>query len=161
MGTQNMNQFKKTAVVGQIDLKAGGLDSVFTVRFNPNSSKTSGIIAGEGVKLVDLGASDNNGVPIVDILSADTEVPFGARVFDHKKGTILPGEIFQVSYKGVVQWMEASAALNRGVGVALVQATPGTIQAVGSNAQYGITLDKAAAAGDVIRVLVDTAAATT
>jgi hypothetical protein len=160
MATINMNQFKKGPVVGQIDLKAGGLDTVFTVRLDPDSSKTAGIVAGEGLKLVDGGANDANGVPLVDILSGDTDTPFGARVFDHKSGTILPGEICQVTYKGVVQFMEAAGALNRGVAVALKKANPGQVQAVGSNAQYGITLDKASQ-GDVIRVLVDTAAATT
>lgn len=160
MSTLNMNQFKKSAVTGQLDLKAGGLDTTFTVRFNPSSAEES-IVAGQGVQLVDLDTDDVNGLPVVDVLDADADVPFGAVVFSHKKGTFEPGDIIQVSYKGCVQFMNASAALNRGVGVALDVTTPGDVQAVGTNAQFGITLDKASAADDLIRVLVDTAAATT
>lgn len=159
MSSVNMNQFNKSALPGQIDLKSGGLDTTFTVKFNPESAGT--LVPGQGVKLVDLGATDYNGVPIVDVLAADTDVPFGARVYDHKKGEADPGDIVQVTYKGCVQFMEAAGALNRGGGVALAVATPGQVQAVGVNAQYGITLDKASAAGDIIRVLVDTAAPTT
>jgi hypothetical protein len=159
MGTINQNQFTQGVLVGQVDLKSGGLDATFTVRIDPDSS-ASDIEAGTGLQLVDGGTNDRNGVPLVNVLTADTQVPFGARTYDAKQGKVQPGDICQVSYKGVVQWMNSAAALNRGVAVSLVAATPGNVAAVGTNAQFGITLDKATAADQLIRVLVDTAAPT-
>jgi len=155
----NANQFKKTVIPGQIDLKSGGLDSCFTVRIDPDSAATD-IIAGEGLRLVDGGANDPGGVPLVDVLSADTDKAFGARVYDTKLGEVQPGDICQVSSDGVVQWFEASEALNRGVKVALKLANPGQIQALGSNAELGTLLDKAAQ-GDYVRVLIKTVEAST
>lgn len=160
MSVLNSNQFKKSVIPGQIDLNSGGLNGNFTVRIDPDSSAAD-IEAGEGLQLVDGGANDPGGVPLVDVLSADTDLAFGARVYDLKNGVIQPGEICQVTYRGTVQWMNAKAALARGVAVALELATPGNVQALGSNAQYGITLDKAAAANDIIRILVDPVAAST
>lgn len=160
MSTINQNQFKQGALVGQTDLKAGGLDTAFTVRIDPDSA-ASDIEAGTLLQLVDGGANDQNGVPLVDVLSADTDVAFGARIYDAKQGQAQPGDIIQVSYDGVVQIMNSAGALNRGVAVAGVVATPGNVQAVGSNAQFGITLDKATAADQLIRVLVKTAAPST
>jgi hypothetical protein len=158
--TINQNQFKQGALIGQSDLKAGGLDTSFTVRIDPDSG-ASDIEAGTLLKLVDGGANDKNGVPLVDVLSADTEVAFGARLYDAKLGKAQPGDIIQVSFDGVIQFMNAGGALNRGVAVAGVVATPGNVQAVGSNAQFGITLDKATGADQLIRVLVKTAAPST
>jgi len=156
----NQNQFKKSVIPGQLDLKAGGLDTSFTVRIDPGSA-ASDIEAGTGLQLVDGGADDPNGVPLVDVLSADTDVPFGARIYEIKKGVVQPGDITQVSFRGCVQFMTASAALARGVGVALDVTTPGAVQAVGTDAQFGILLDKSFAQGDIVRVLVDPAAPST
>lgn len=160
MSTVNQNQFKKGAIPGQVDLKSGGLDTSFTGRIDPDSA-ASDIEPGTGLKLVDGGANDPNGVPLFDVLSADTEVPFGARIYDLKNGVVQPGEIVQVTYRGVVQFMEAAAALSRGVGVALDVLNPGQVKAVGTDAQYGILLDKSFASGDIVRVLVDPAAPST
>jgi len=156
--TVNMNQFKKTVFAGQMDLKAGGLDSSFTVRIDPDSSAED-IEAGTGLKFVDGGANDPNGVPLVDVISGDTDKADGARIYDAKNGLAQPGDIVQMSFEGGVQFFEASAALARGVAVALDQSAPGEIQALGSNAQLGILLDKAFADGDIVRVIIKTAAA--
>jgi len=155
MVTQNMNQFAQTSFVGQLDLQVGGLGPAFTVRIDPDSA-ASDIEAGEGLKLVDGGADDPNGPPLVDILGADTEQPFGARIYSTKNGLAQPGDIVQVSYDGNIQRMEASAALARGASVALDVANPGKIQAAGTDAPFGILLDKSFAAGDIVRVLVKT-----
>lgn len=151
----NMNQFQKSVFPGQLDLQVGGLGPAFTFRIDPDSA-ASDIEAGVGLKLVDGGANDPNGVPLVDVLGADTEVPFGARVYDTKNGVVQPGEIVQVSFDGNVQFMIASAALSRGAEVALVLASPGEIQAKSTNALYGRLLDKSFADGDIVRVLVGT-----
>lgn len=157
----NMNQFKKKDIVGVLDQNAGGLNTSFSVRIDPDSAATD-IVAGEGLVFVDGGANDPlTGVPIVDVVAADTDIVSGARVYDLEKGLAQPGDIVQMSFRGCIQKMEASAALNRNVGVALVKATPGQVQAVGTDAQFGITFDKAAATGDIIRIIVDPAVPTT
>lgn len=152
-----MNQFKKVAFPGQIDLKAGGLDTSFTLRIDPDSLDTD-IEFGVGFKIVDGGANDPNGVPLCNVLSVNTEIPFGARIYDAKNGLAQPGDIIQCSFDGCIQFMEAAAALNRWVPVSLDVLNPGQVKAVGTDAQFGLTLDKAIATGDIIRVLVKTAA---
>jgi hypothetical protein len=153
--TVNMNQFVKTAFVGQLDLQAGGLSPSFTLRIDPDSN-ASDIEAGVGLKIVDGSTNDPNGVPLCDVLGADTEQSFGARIYSTKSGVVQPGDIVQVSYDGCVQRMEAAAALARGAFVSLVVATPGTVAAVSTNAPFGMLLDKSFAAGDIVRVLVKT-----
>lgn len=154
MVTFNSNQFKQGAVAGEIDLSSGGLSDGFTVRINP-ASIASDILSGTGLQLVDGGASDANGVPLVDVLTVNTQVPFGARIFSSKSGSVQPGEITQISWKGNVQRMEAAGALNRGVAVSLDFNNPAQVKAVGTDAKFGILLDKAFVLGDLVRVLVD------
>lgn len=155
MPTLNMNQFNKSVFPGQLDLQVGGLGPAFTFRVDPDSA-ASDIEAGVGFKIVDGGANDPNGVPLVDVLAADTEIPFGARVYDLKNGVVQPGEIVQVSYDGNVQYMTAAAALNRWAEVALDVLNPGQVQAKGTDALFGRLLDKSFAIGDIVRVLVGT-----
>ena len=49
--------------------------------------------------------------------------------------------------------MKAAAALQRGVAVTLVLASPGQVKAAGDFAHFGITLDKVASGG-LVRVLI-------
>lgn len=157
----NMNQFKKKDIVGVLDQNAGGLNTAFTVRIDPDSSATD-IIAGTGLVFVDGGANDPlTGVPLVDVVTDDTDILSGARIYDLEKGLAQPGDIIQMSYKGCVHKLEAVGALARNVPVSMTAATPGIVKAVGTDAQFGITLDKATAAGDIIRIIVDPAAAST
>lgn len=153
----NMNQFTKEPIVGEIDLSVGGLSTAFTVRIDPDSTATN-IEAGTGLQIVDGGANDQNGVPLVDVLTANTQIPFGARIYDAKMGQAQPGEIVQVSWKGNIQKMEAAGALNRWAEVSLDIANPGQVKAVSTDATFGRLLDKAFAAGDIVRVLVEPAA---
>ena len=153
--TVNMNQFGQQVIVSQLDLQVGGLGPAFTLRIDPDSSG-SDMEAGEGFKIVDGGANDPNGVPLCDILAADTEQAFGVRIYDAKQGVVQPGDIIQVSYNGNVQWMVAGAALVRGAAVQLVLATPGNVVAKAAGALFGILLDKSSASGDLVRVLVGT-----
>ena len=153
--TNNMNQFAKAIFTGQLDLNVGGLNTSFTVKIDPDSA-ASDIGAGEGLKFVDGGANDPNGVPLCNILGADTEQADGVPIYDAKSGVVQPGEIVQMSFNGCVQYMEAAAALNRGTEVQLVLATPGQVAAKGAGALFGRLLDKSFAAGDTVRVLVGT-----
>ncbi len=153
----NSNQFNLTAATGQLDLKAGGIDASFTVRVNSNSTET--ILAGTALKLVDMGVEDKGGIPIVDVVDDATDVAFGARIYSFKKGSVKAGDITEVSYKGCVQYFTASAPLTRGSEVSVDIATPGNVKALGTDARLGIIIDKASAAGDLVRVIIDPAKA--
>ncbi len=150
----NMNQFTQDVVAGQLDLQSGGLGPAFTFRIDPDSSSED-IVAGTAVALKDGGANDPGGVPLVDVVAADTTISFGTIIFDPKEGKKQAGDIVQVSSDGNVQWMSAAAALARGVAVSLDVSAPGVVQAHGSTLpQFGILLDKASGADVLVRVLV-------
>jgi len=158
MPTQNMNQFSPSLFPGMLDLQVGGLGPAFTFRIDPDSAVlvADGIQGGEGLKIVDGGANDPNGVPLCDVLAADTDIPFGARIYDLKNGIVQAGDIVQCSYNGNIQWMAASGALNRWAEVQLNVLVPGQVVAKAAGALFGRLLDKSFAAGDIVRVLVGT-----
>ena len=161
MAILNMNQFSKTAIVGQVDLTTNPNPNILMVRFSPESA-TSSLAAGAGMELVDLGATDPiTDAPVVDVIAADTHVSYGVKIYDTKEGAAVPGDIISIALDGAVIYLEASGALARGAAVALDVANVGKITAVGTDAQIGILLDKATADGDIVRVQIKTAAPST
>lgn len=148
----NSNQFNMTPVVGQLDLRTNPNPSVFSFRYNPEATSTDRTVAGEGVKLVDLGASDVNGVPIVDKRTLDADAIAGVRIFKNKKGESEPGDIIEVAGEGAVIYMNSNAAIARGALVSLVIATIGDVITRTTEEIFGIALDKATAADELIRV---------
>lgn len=155
----NLNQFKQTPQVGSLDLTTNPNPAVMSVLYNPTDTTTS-VVPGEGVKITDLGANDVPGPPIVAKRSDDTEAIIGVRVFNTQTGEIQGGEIMTIAMRGAVVFMKAAAAIARGAKVSLVQATPGEVQAQGTKAYLGYLLDKAAATGDIVRVMIDADAVT-
>lgn len=149
----NSNQFGMNPVVGQIDLRTNPNPAIFSFRYNQEATATDRIVAGEGVKLVDLAANDVNGVPVVDKRTADADAIMGVRIFKNKKGESEPGDIFEVAGQGAVIYMNANAAIARGALVALVIATIGDVVTRTTEEIFGIALDKATAADELIRVL--------
>lgn len=154
MSNQNMNQFKQSVAVGELDLQTSPNGAGFTVLVSP-SSTTEGMVPGEGVKLVDLAASDIKGInPIVDERALDADAIFGVKIFNTKKNSNVAGDIIQVAGKGAVIWMNAGAAIARGASVDLVLATPGNVVTAAGATVLGVALDKASAADQLIRVLI-------
>ena len=161
MAVLNQNQFSKEKVLGQLDLSAAGISRAFTMRIDPDSASED-IIAGTGVALKDGGANDPGGVPLVDVVGADTTLATGGIIiWTPKQGTFDAGDLVQCAQVGDVMVMNAVGALARGVSVALDASAPGTIQALGSNAKIGVLLDKATAADQLVRVRIETAVAST
>jgi hypothetical protein len=157
----NMNQFTQSAKPGQVDLAVTNSENLFTCRYNPEATSTLRLVEGEGVMLKDLGANDSVGPPIVDKRPDDNEpLTFGIKVFTTKKNNNEPGEIVQIATDGAVVFMKASGALTRGQKLALTLATPGDVEAVGTQDQIGIALDKAAD-NALVRVLVKVVTAST
>lgn len=150
----NTNQFRQGVYPGQLDLSLNPTPNVFTCRINPGSS-TAGVLAGGGLKLSDLSTADVNGVPIVDVQTADTDIILGCRVFDVKNGTVTKGNIVQVAGAGAVVWLQGKTTMNRGAGVALDTTIPGGVIALTTGKYvFGILLDKVITAGDMVRVLI-------
>lgn len=154
---QNINQFKKAPVVGSLDLSTNPNPALFTCRF-VDASATAGttIVPGEGVKLIDRGANDIPGPPIVDERAADADAIFGVKIYTTEKAASETGEFVQVAGPGAVVYMNAGAAILRGAAVELVLATPGNVitAAASGTPDLGICLDKATAANDVVRILI-------
>ena len=152
---QNMNQFVQTPVVGNLDLQTNPNPSVFTCRF-VDASATTGttLVPGEGTLLIDRGASDTPGPPIVDERAADANAIFGVKIYTTESNESASGAIVQIAGSGAVIFMNAGAAIARGASVALVLATPGNVVTQTSETVLGIALDKASAANDIIRVLI-------
>lgn len=154
MGTTlNVNQFRRAPAPGDLDLSYFGSEHVIAARYNPEETSGVTVESGEGIKLVDLGSTnDVAGPPIVDVRTADVQTIFGVRVRQAKSALTNPGEMVDVAVSGAVMWFKASAALNRGVKVSLVFGTPGMVQAIGTKAYLGYTLDKVASGG-MVRVM--------
>lgn len=147
----NLNQFSIGPAVGDVDLTHSSGESIVSVR-NGYESTTDEIEPGEGVKLSDLGSNDTPGDPIVAIRATELEPIFGVKIRTTKKAIAAGGARFEIATYGSVVRFKAAGALNRGTQVTLTLATTGEVKAVSTKALLGVTLDKASAAGDIIRV---------
>ena len=152
---QNMNQFNQIPVVGDIDEATTDRGDAFTCRFI-DISATAGttLVPGEGVNLVDAGANDSPGPPIVDERAANTDAIFGINIYKTEKNAAESGDRVQVAISGATVFMNAGAAIARGANVELVLATPGNVITQSTGTTLGRALDKATAANEVIRVLI-------
>jgi len=105
------------------------------------------------LKLVDLGGSDTDGVPIVDVADALTDPTYGVSVIN-TKGLTLPGNQIQVARNGAIVRMGAKAAINRGLRVITDASVGGLVQTIVAKTGnvLGLTLDKATANNQLIRV---------
>ena len=151
MPLQNMNQFKQTQIVGTLDLSSN-INNALTCRFRYDDGSSDTLLPGEGVKIVDLGANDSVGPPIIDERALDADVIFGIKLYTPKKNTSEVGEIVQIAQPGDIVNMNSGAAILRGANVSLVLATPGNVVTTTAEAILGIALDKVAGANEIVRV---------
>jgi hypothetical protein len=149
----NPNQFGITAQLGELDLQTNPNPAVITVQIASNV--VGKMVPGQGVKFVDLGASDTAGVPIVGPRDDDDDVLDGLVITSTQKGEFVAGDVVRIAMNGAIIRLNSSAALARGVDVALDESSAGDIQAVGAHIRLGRLLDKATAANQLVRVLID------
>lgn len=163
MSTQNMNQFVQSAIVGELDLQSNPNPAIFTCRFKDASETAlTTLKPGEPCKLIDLGASDIVGPPIVDEMADSNDGgAFGLCVYSTKDNGVADNAIVQIAGEGAVMWLEASAAISRGASVAAVLSAPGEVVTATTQDIIGIALDKAAGDGSMLRVLIKPVAVST
>jgi len=157
MSNQNMNQFKQTAVVGELDLQTNPNPATFTCLFKDKSETLlTTLVPGEGAMLEDLAAADISGIlPIVDERAAVGDPIFGVKIFTTKKNDSVDGDIVQIAGEGAVMFLNSEAALLRGASLSLILATPGNVETIdATGVAVGVSLDKATAADQIIRVLI-------
>ncbi len=144
--TQNVNQFGMSLEKGLLTLSK---DNLFDVKVDDASVAT--LVNGAAVKITDTTDSQIT----VNIATAATDPIFGFVVYESRKNANVAGDLIRIACIGSVMQMEASAAIARGAtvqiepsGEKVVTRTTGTV--------IGRALDKAAADGDLIRVLIST-----
>lgn len=150
--TPNPNQFQQSSIVGMLDL-----------RFNPNTvavmidvSQSGVLYAGQAVKIVD----SAGGVPKVIACTADADAVLGFINYNIKNIGFSAGDACEISMNGNVQFLYATAAIARGAKVVSKASQTiggvGPISGSGGECIVGWAFDKAANAGDLIRVMVQT-----
>lgn len=152
------NQFKKTAIVGDLDLMTNPNPSIMEVKYDPQDTTTNRLVPGEGVILKDLGANDQvaAGIPIVGKRTNNYDAAYGVKLFSTLKNSSIPGENVKVAGKGAVVFMQCNGAVLRGDKVALVVATPGDVITMATGySEFGVALDKGSD-NSIIRVEITT-----
>ncbi len=142
----NQNQFAQEVVKGLVDLRY----SVNTIPCRVSSSESVALVPGQLVKLVDVAG----GSPVVTAVTADTDTVFGVVNYNIRDVSFAASSAVEISSSLNIVYLEASAAIARGAGVMPVITGQKVATATASKTTVGIALDKAAADGDLIRVLI-------
>lgn len=142
---QNSNQFGITPEKGELSLMQN-----FNV-FNciVKSDESTALVPGQKVKLVDIA-----GKTLVVTAAAATDIGFGFIPHNVKKSSYAAGEMVKVAGSDCVMYMEAGAAIAAGALVESTATDQKVITSAGTNKIEGLALDKAAADGDLVRVLI-------
>lgn len=148
--TLNPNQFALAPIQGMLDMRMNSQ----TISCQVDATSAGGLLPGQAVKMVD----SAGGIPkIVECAAASDDV-FGFLNYDIKSQAFAVGDKVEVSaLRGNVMYMTASAAIARNAMVCIVVASKKVHTAVGASGEVivGRALDKAAADGDLIRVIID------
>ncbi|MGL5113640.1 MAG: DUF2190 family protein [Flavobacterium sp.] len=144
-GTLNLNQAFTNVIKGQI--AQGTNTNRQSVKILSTSVAAFG--AATAVKIVD-GTS-----PVIEVeKAAATDAIFGFITYDPVDNSPIAGDLVQIALAGVEMYMEAGAAIVRGAKLEIVATGDKVITSAGTNKIVGLALDKAAASGDIIKVLI-------
>lgn len=148
--TLAINQFAQSVVKGFVDLKL----SSSTIACQVYTSESPALVPGQCVKRVDSGGPGT--LPVVTAVGADTDDIFGVVNYSQKNASFAAGSALEVSvFTGNYVYMEASAAISAQARVEYVVSGAKVALATSGKRVLGVALDKANAAGDLIRVYVD------
>lgn len=144
----SQNQFKQRSILGQLDMAY----SYNTIAAQVDQTETENVYAGSPLKVVD----SVGGAPKVILCTADTDDVFGFANYNMKNAALTAGMPLEISQTGNWMWLYATGPIARGVKVQLDLLNNGIAAAVGSSgkAVVGVSMDKAEAQGDLIRVAI-------
>lgn len=145
--SQNINSFAQSPQLGMIDMRF----DYDTISVMIDASQATSLYAGAAVKIVD----SADGVPKVVGCAANSDDVFGFINYDIKTVAFVAGSAAEISQSGNVIYLYATGAIARGARVCLDLTTNGGVKALsGSGGEdiVGWALDKAAAAGALIRI---------
>ncbi|WP_299074743.1 DUF2190 family protein [uncultured Paraglaciecola sp.] len=144
----NINSFEQAPEKGSVDLSFHG--SVVSARVKEGES--AALTTGQGVQIVD----NDNGIPDVTAMTADTQFAFGFITRNVKDVSYAAEKRCEVAMQGTAIYLEAGAAIARGANVEYDVSADKVITSAGTNPICGYAYDKAAADGDLIRVILIT-----
>lgn len=144
-----MNEFAPQGELkGRLDLQAN-IDSLSCV---VDSTQATPLTAGQPVKMV----TTSNGIPHI-VAAASGDMILGFVKASPARNTFAAGKVVEVSYGNDVMYLEADAAINAGAFVNVTDFTDNAVSAAaGNGSAVGVALEKASAAGQLIRVLLKT-----
>ncbi len=146
--SQLQNQFAQTPEQGQLDLMVGGN----VVSCQVDAGQATALVAGQAVKMVD----SAGGIPKVIACAADEDDVFGFVIYDIRRSSFPALSKIEVAFfRGSVMYMTAGAAIPRNGQVMIVPGTIKVVTVTATNRIVGRAYDKAAADGDLIRVVID------
>lgn len=140
-----LNQFKLTNQIGEVMNPAV---NVIAIRLSSTYSGTAK--AGDVVKF---NATEDGDLPVVNA-AVSGDAGQGVILFNAKKATYAALDVTEIALDGSIVTMAAATALPRRQLVSW-NSVSGYVQATATNQNYiGITIDEAAATGDIVRVLI-------
>jgi hypothetical protein len=145
--TQLQNQQSQTPIQGQLDMQYNS--NVINAVVDTTSG--GGLVPGTPVKIVD----NAGGVPKVVECAADTDDVIGFIQYAIRNATYAVGDAVPIALVngGAAMYLAASAAIARGASVMVVISGVKVATATSGKTIVGRALDKAAANGDLIRIL--------
>ncbi len=146
--TQNSNQFQITNEKGTLTL----VQNINVVNAIVDVDETATLVPGDAVKIKDVSGKTIK----VEKATALTDDVFGFVPFDFIKNEYVLNESLKVAFNDSVMIMEASAAIAAGAQIQFDPATAKVATLIAPNTKIGFSLDKAAADGDLVRVLIKT-----
>lgn len=147
--TQLSNQFGLTTEKGTLDQAIN--INIFPCKIDPASVADFSNCNGFAVKLVDVAG---DGI-IIDKATAITDKIFGFIPYSTKTNSLVAGDYVRIAATGSVMTMEASAAIARGADLE-INLTGDKVATQSTGTSIGTALDKVAADGDLVRVLIKT-----
>lgn len=144
--SQFQNQFSQSVVKGLVDLKLSHNTFPCVVA----SNESAPLVPGQAVKIADVAG----GAIVVTAVTSDEDKIFGFVAYNNKDASFAASSFVEVASDMSVMYLEASAAIARGAEVQYVVTGAKVVTAAtGSHSIVGTCLDKAAADGDLVRVL--------
>lgn len=143
--TQTSNQFAMSAEKGQLTLDPNW--ATLNTQVSVNEAGT--LVAGQAVTIEDAAGAQ---IP-VEAATATTDAIFGFVTYNVRTDSYSAEDQVKIAKNGDVMWMEAGAAIARGADLEAV-ITGQKVQTQATGTTIGTALDKAAADGDLIRVLI-------